>query len=169
MSHWFDRLAVSAADGPRMTRRASLQGAALAVLAAAPLGAFAGRASAQGGCGDCHAGARTSFVNSQIQCFRAVVPRKAKRRSPLDLLVQGGCYGVVVSSAVSDKVDCMASAPCQDGNPPGSPPPPQVPPTGTDPTCMACRDAGGKCCYGADPTAPCACIPPGRECKEFCS
>jgi hypothetical protein len=170
--HWFDRLAVGAAEGPRMTRRASLQRAAIAVLAAGPLGALASRAVAADTCGGCHSDARQSFVQRQVQCFSRLDRldrRGGKRRSPLDLLVQGGCYSVVMSSAVSAKVDCMASTPCQDGNPPGSPPPPQLPPTGTDPVCAACTQAGGKCCYGSDITAPCACIPPDRECKDFCS
>ena len=168
MSHWFDRLAVRTADGPRMTRRATLQGAALALLAAGPLGAFASRAAADT-CGGCHGAVRDGFVQSQLQCFPRIDTRVRKRRSPVVLLVGGGCFSVVVSSALSDKVRCTESAPCQDGNPPGSPPPPQVPPTGTDPVCAACTQAGGKCCYGADPSAPCACIPPDRNCKDFCS
>jgi hypothetical protein len=172
VNHWFDELAVSAAEGPRMTRRAGLQRAAFALLAAGPLGAFASRARAADTCGGCHSAARHGYVQGHVQCLGRLVRldrRGAKRRSPLDLLVAGGCYSVVTSTSVSDKVDCMASGPCQDGNPPGSPPAPQLPPTGTDPVCAACTQAGGKCCYGSDITAPCACIPPDRNCKDFCS
>jgi hypothetical protein len=184
VSHWFDRLAVGAAEGPRMTRRAGLRRLGVALVAAGPLAAFAeratavaagGRIAAQDACGGCHAGVERGFSQAQRLCFAGVsrrdpkarVPRP-KRRTPLALFAQSACYSVVVASSVSDKVACQASAPCQDGNPPGSPPPPQLPPAGVD-LCAPCLQVGGKCCYGADPTAPCACIPPNRECKDFCS
>lgn len=185
MTHWFDRLAVSAAEGPRMTRRAGLERAAVAILAAGPLAAFASRAAAAGvdgrvaqadACGGCHAGVRTSSSRAQAMCFsgapargrRERARRGPKRHAPLILFSQSACFSVLVASSVSDKVACEASGACQDGNPPGSPTPPQLQPPGTD-LCAPCLQVGGKCCYGADPTAPCACIPPNRECRDFCS
>jgi hypothetical protein len=184
VSHWFDRLAVGAAEGPRMTRRAGLQRLGIAVVAAGPLAALADRATAaaaggrvatQDACGGCHAGAQHGFSQVQRVCFSGASRRDPKgraprprRRAPVALFAQGGCYSVAVASAVSDKVACEASGACQDGNPPGAPPPPQLQPPGTD-LCAPCLQVGGKCCYGADPTAPCACIPPNRECKDFCS
>ena len=186
MTHWFDRLAVSAAEGPRMTRRAGLERAAVVILAAGPLAALAERATAapSGGrprgadaCDACHAGVRNSFSQTQVVCLSAAASPGRKRhprrrapsgRAPLILFAQSACYSVAVASSVSDKVACQASGPCQDGNPPGSPTPPQLQPPGTD-LCAPCLQVGGKCCYGSDPTAPCACIPPNRECKDFCS
>jgi hypothetical protein len=186
VTHWFDRLAVTAAERPRMTRRAGLQRAAVAILAAGPLAALAERATAAppGGrlapdeaCGACHAGVRHSLSQAKVVCFSAAGspagnrhPRRRapSRRAPLVLFGQAACYSVAVATSVSDRVACEGSSPCQDGNPPGSPPPPQLPPPGTD-LCAPCLQVGGKCCYGSDPTAPCACIPPNRECKDFCS
>jgi hypothetical protein len=185
VTHWFDRLAVSAAEGPRMTRRAGLERAAVALLAAGPLAALAQRATAApsagrlvaaDACDACHSGVRHSFAQTQVACFSGSSPRRERharrrppsRRAPLVLFAQSACYSVAVASSVSDKVACGASGACQDGNPPGSPPPPQLQPPGTD-LCAPCLQVGGKCCYGSDPTAPCACIPPNRECKDFCS
>ena len=182
MTHWFDRLAMSAAEGPRMTRRAGLQRAAIVVLAAGPAAALAGRASAAGvgagpaqagPCAGCHATVQGSFTQTERVCFSGATKQRARRgrprrRSPVSLFAQSACFSVAASSTVAGKVACEASGPCQDGNPPGSPPPPQLQPPGVD-LCAPCLQVGGKCCYGADPTAPCACIPPARECKDFCS
>jgi hypothetical protein len=186
VSHWFDRLALSAADGPRMTRRAGLERAAVAILVAGPLAALAERATAapSGGrrpaadaCGACHAGVRHSFSQAQVVCLSANASPGRKRhpgrrapsgRAPLILFAQSACYSAAVASSVSERVECLGASACQDGNPPGSPPPPQLQPPGTD-LCAPCLQVGGKCCYGSDPTAPCACIPPNRECKDFCS
>jgi hypothetical protein len=186
VTHWFDRLAVGAAEGPRMTRRAGLQRAAVVVLAAGPLGALAGRASAAGiaggpaqadACGGCHASVATSFTQAQRVCLPGASRRttrqrarrgRPRRHSPVSLFAQTACFSVAAASSAAGKAACEASGPCQDGNPPGSPPPPQLQPPGTD-LCAPCLQVGGKCCFGSDPTAPCACIPPNRECKDFCS
>jgi len=185
VTHWFDRLAVSAAEGPRMTRRAGLGRAAVAILAAGPLATLAQRAAAAPStgrplsadtCGARHAGVRHSFALTQVVCLsgsaspgRKRHPRRRapSRRAPLVLFAQSACYSVAAASSVSDKVACGASSACQDGNPPGSPPPPQLQSPAKD-LCSACTEVGGKCCYGSDPTAPCACIPPDRNCKDFC-
>jgi hypothetical protein len=88
------------------------------------------------------------------------------------LLTEGACGFAIVASSIIRKAACQADAACQgpnhDGNPPGSPTAPQLQPPGTD-LCAPCLQVGGKCCYGSDPTAPCACIPPNRDCKDFCS
>ena len=173
MSHWFDRLAVGAAEGPRMTRRASLERAAVMVLAAGPLAAFAARAPAAGDpCARCHASVRKSFVQRQAACLSGVNRHGPRRHAPCTVLTEGACLFALVASSVSEKVGCQGGAPCQgpnqDGNPPGSPTPPQLHPPGTD-LCAPCLQVGGKCCYGSDPTTPCACIPPNRNCKDFCS
>ena len=170
-----------------MTRRAGLERAAVAILAAGPLAALAERAVAAppGGrrlpadaCGACHGGVRSSFTRTQGLCFSGAGSSPRRKRhprrrvpsanAPLILFAQSACYSVAVASAVSDRTACLGGSACQDGNPPGSPTPPQLQPPGTD-LCAPCLQVGGKCCYGSDPTAPCACIPPNRECKDFCS
>ena len=186
VTHWFDRLAVSAAEGPRMTRRAGLERAAVVILAAGPLAALAERATAApsggrpppptramrampaSGTASARHRWRASRAGSSPGRKRHPRRRPPSRRAPLILFAQSACYSVAVAASVSDKVACQAGGACQDGNPPGSPTPPQLQPPGTD-LCAPCLQVGGKCCYGSDPTAPCACIPPNRECKDFCS
>ena len=114
MSHWFDRLAVGAAEGPRMTRRASLERAAVMVLAAGPLAALAARAPAAGDpCARCHASVRKSFVQRQAACLSGVNRHGPRRHAPCTVLTEGACLFALVASSVSEKVGCQGGAPCQ--------------------------------------------------------
>lgn len=183
MAHWFDRMAVAAADdGAGMSRRTAFKGAAVAAFAASPLaGATAARAAVEIE-GRASSLACEACVKGTINAHNKVMRRCDKTGSMWGTVPKGKKKGKATPVSAAKRMACAMkereefahdinfcrTQPCA-GEPlqplevdPKSPFPPK--PGGSNCPSGTTLCTNEICCYGGDLCCPCATSPSGFIC-----